>query len=628
MKNRLYFVLALAGLLLSACTAEEFPAEGGCIQAIMESEATRTAVTDEGVFTWSEGDQVWLQTTSGSVTGTLSSGAGTSSASFSFGSHFGELTGKSVYPYNSRHSISGDILNVFLPASYDLGSSLNNTNSVMYGVNVGGKLKFNHMAGVMRFRFKNVPAGVNSFVLTLDKRINGIFEADLGEPYPIVSTEEASYDSQKSVTLNFDALTETSDICLYIPLPVGTYETLGLSLKADDQSVWSYSNTVTNTISRKTLKLMPLVTIAGSIDGDIEGGGDDKPDFDESELDMDVLVDLLNMVKKGSTDLDTYVQSLNERVSLTQSLLDENIWKMEEKHIEIQEHDEILERVRQYKESLTQVLSERLADLSVYNEELNETENSLYSVSAWLSSVADDIEYYKNNTTGYEDVIGQFEIQVEELVAAIEYLYERIESSLQHTAYLANLIYQLSEDIWEEQAAVNEAVSISSDPETKTDNGIEDGINDLKAKINELTTIVASIDLYLSEIESSIGAFVEEFEYIVAEVQTIKAYEQETTAALEGALVELEELEQNAQALSLNLEEYAQEYSMYNEYYLELYEKIQRYDKEMRWLLEFLANGIQTEDDWITACDSYEWLRYELMALLDELNELLKNVNF
>ena len=90
----------------------------------------------------------------------------------------------------------------------------------------------------------------------------------------------------------------------------------------------------------------------------------------------------------------------------------------------------------------------------------------------------------------------------------------------------------------------------------------------------------------------------------------------------------MEELEQNAQALSLNLEEYAQEYSMYNEYYLELYEKIQIYDKEMRWLLEFLANGIQTEDDWITAYDSYEWLRYELMALLDELNELLKNVNF
>ena len=571
MKIRLYFVLALAGLLLSACTAEEFPAEGGCIQAIMESEATRTAVTDEGVFTWSEGDQVWLQTTSGSVTGTLSSGAGTSSASFSFGSHFGELTGKSVYPYNSRHSISGDILNVFLPASYDLGSSLNNTNAVMYGVNVGGKLKFNHMAGVMRFRFKNVPAGVNSFVLTLDKRINGIFEADLGEPYPIVSTEEASYDSQKSVTLNFDALTETSDICLYIPLPVGTYETLGLSLKADDQSVWSYSNTVTNTISRKTLKLMPLVTIAGSIDGDIEGGGDDKPDFDESELDMDVLVDLLNMVKKGSTDLDTYVQSLNEKVSLTQTVLDENIWNLEEKLREIEELDAVLEQIPQYKESLTQFLSERLADLSVYNEELNETENSLYSVSAWLSSVADDIEYYKNNTTGYEDIISQLEIRAGELADALENLCVRIESSRHDIIYYTQFVYDLLGYVWEEQAAVNAVASIRTDPETKTDNGIEDGINDLKAKINELTTIVASIDLYLSEIESSIGEFVAELDFAASEVQKIKDYEQETTVALEGALVELEELEQNAQALSLNLEEYAQEYSMYNEYYLELY---------------------------------------------------------
>ena len=628
MKIRLYFVLALAGLLLSACTAEEFPAEGGCIQAIMESEATRTAVTDEGVFTWSEGDQVWLQTTSGSVTGTLSSGAGTSSASFSFGSHFGELTGKSVYPYNSRHSISGDILNVFLPASYDLGSSLNNTNAVMYGVNVGGKLKFNHMAGIMRFRFKNVPAGVNSFVLTLDKRINGIFEADLGEPYPIVSTEEASYDSEKSVTLNFDALTEMSDICLYIPLPVGTYETLGLSLKADDQSVWSYSNTVTNTISRKTLKLMPLVTIAGSIDGDIEGGGDDKPDFDESELDMDVLVDLLDMVKKGSTDLDTYVQSLNEKVSLTQTLLDENIWNLEEKLREIEELDAVLEQITQYKESLTEVLYAKLDDISMYNAELDDAQRNLSFVSLLLSSVADDIEYYKNNTTGYEDVIGQFEIQAEELADAIVKLYERTESSLQLTAYLANFIYQLSEDIWEEQAAVNAVASTRTDPVTKTDNGVEEGINDLEAKIDELAGAVMSYEVFITEIECAIGAFVEEFEYIVAEVQTIKAYEQEATAALEGALVELEELEQNAQALSLNLEEYSQEYSVCYEYHSELCVKIQICEDEMRWLLEFLANDIQTEEDWMNACDFYERLRLELNALLNELNELLKNVNF
>jgi chromosome segregation ATPase len=260
----------------------------------------------------------------------------------------------------------------------------------------------------------------------------------------------------------------------------------------------------------------------------------------------------------------------------------------------------------------------------MYNAELDDAQRNLSFVSVLLSSVADDIEYYKNNTTGYEDVIGQFEIQVEELAAAIENLYGRIESSLQFTAYLANLIYQLSEDIWEEQAAVNAVASIRTDPVTKTDNGVEEGINDLEAKIDELARAVMSCEVIISEIECAIGAFVEELEYIVAEVQTIKAFEQETTAALEGALVELEELEQNAQSLSLNLEEYSQEYSVCYEYHSELCEKIQICEDEMRWLLEFLANDIQTEEDWMNACDSYEWLRDELMALLNDLNELLK----
>ena len=272
MKIRLFSILALSGVLLSSCAVDELPAEGGSIIAEMENDQTRTAVTDEGVFTWSAGDQVWLQTTSGYVTGTLSSGAGTASAKFSFGSYFGEMTGKAVYPHNAWHGISGDVLSVVMPASYDLGSSLGNTNAAMYGVNVGGTLKFSHMAGVMRFKFRNVPAGVNRFTITLDKKINGTFTADLTSDYPVIETSAASSDSEKTITLTFDALTKTSDVSLYIPLPLGTYETLELGLYDDAQPVWTYSNTVTNKINRKSLKLMPVVTLGGEIGGDIEGG--------------------------------------------------------------------------------------------------------------------------------------------------------------------------------------------------------------------------------------------------------------------------------------------------------------------------------------------------------------------
>ena len=265
-------MVAVAGLLLSSCTVDELPAEGGAIIAEMETDQTRTAVTDEGTFTWSAGDKVWLHTTTGSVLGTLSSGAGSSSAKFTYDGFVGEMTGKAAYPYNDGHSVSEEALNFVLPASYDLGSSLTNTNAAMYGVNVGGTIRFNHLAGVMRFKFKDVPAGVNKFTITLDKKINGTFAADLSQDYPTLVTSETSVASEKTITFNFDALSKTSDISLYIPLPTGKYTSLALDLYAGSNSVWTYSNTVTNTIHRKTLKLMPVVTLGGSVGGDIEGG--------------------------------------------------------------------------------------------------------------------------------------------------------------------------------------------------------------------------------------------------------------------------------------------------------------------------------------------------------------------
>ena len=272
MKFRLFSMMALAGVLLGSCAVEDAPVSERTICAIMESDQTRTSVSDGGRFAWSTGDKVWIKTTNGSVAGTLSSGAGTAYATFTTGAFIGELEDGAVYPYNSGHSVSGTQLSVVLPSSYDLGSNLANTNAVMYGVNVDGTIRFNHLAGVMRFKFKNVPAGTDKFQITLDKKISGTFTADLTADLPVIETKVTCNASEKTVTLNFDPLTSVSDICLYVPLPVGTYTTLGLDLWVGNKSVWSYTNTVTNTISRKTLKLMPVVNMGESVGGEIEGG--------------------------------------------------------------------------------------------------------------------------------------------------------------------------------------------------------------------------------------------------------------------------------------------------------------------------------------------------------------------
>ncbi|MBR0321464.1 MAG: hypothetical protein IIX08_03645 [Bacteroidales bacterium] len=185
------------------------------------------------------------------------------------------MTGKAIYPYNEGHSVSEDELNIVLPASYDLGSNLSNTNAAMYGESVNGIIRFNHLAGIMRFVLKNAPVGANRFEIRLDKKINGTFAVDLAADSPTLQTESTEVASEKMLTFNFEALTEVSDIKLYVPLPVGTYTTLDLRLYADQEELWTYSNEVTNTIGRKTLKLMPAVSMGGSVGGDIESGEDE-----------------------------------------------------------------------------------------------------------------------------------------------------------------------------------------------------------------------------------------------------------------------------------------------------------------------------------------------------------------
>ena len=297
MKIRLILSLVYLALLmlLGSCSVKELPFEGGYVCAVMEDEPTRTAVTDAGTFTWSAGDLVWLQTSSGSVVGALSSGAGTPDAQFAYEVPSSELTGKAIYPYNSGHSISGDELDFVLPISYDLGSNLSNTNAAMYGVNLDGCVRFNHLAGVMRFAFRNVPAGTDKFQITLDKKINGVFTADLTTGSPVIETVATETVAERMVTLNFTPLESVSDIALYVPLPVGTYASLYLNLWAGEDNVWSYSNTVTNTISRKTLKLMPIVTL-----------------------------------KEGSTDLSDQLQKETEAMLEIWRALDGPNWKCEE----------------------------------------------------------------------------------------------------------------------------------------------------------------------------------------------------------------------------------------------------------------------------------------------------------
>ena len=256
-------IIIVAALILCSCNEEPAPSEPGTksIHAVIEDDSTKTNVTDSGHFTWDEDDKIWIQTTSGAISGNLSSGAGTTEATFTYELNSGSLTGRAIYPYNDNHVITDNEIHICLPAEYDLSSDYGNTKAAMYAVISDSTLIFNHLAGVMSFHFKEVPTGTNQLKITVDKKINGVFTADITETYPIIQTSQTENQAEQTITINFNTLVEPSDLCFYIPLPVGSYSSLALELNSDSGTIWSYSKAIDNTIKRNTLLLMPEISL-------------------------------------------------------------------------------------------------------------------------------------------------------------------------------------------------------------------------------------------------------------------------------------------------------------------------------------------------------------------------------
>ena len=313
------FMIAVTSLMFSNCSHVDYIGTVGNEQevtATMENEPQqRSSVNDNGYFTWSTGDRINIFTSNGKhVIGKLKYGAGTSLATFTY-SIFGddvEATGFATYPYNSGNSISGSTLTVCMPDTYSLGSQTDNTNAMMVAIpkTFNWSLQFQHMAGLVRFRFRNVPAGVDSFELSLGgKKINGTFKVNLSADNPVINTATTENDTEKTTVLTFDALEEQSDLTLFVPVPAGEYKGLSICLKAGDVVEWEHSSeTASNKVSRKSLKVMPTITIgtaSGEIDNSIQSAQELQKALDKGgEIKLTQSLDLdQDITVKGSSSL-------------------------------------------------------------------------------------------------------------------------------------------------------------------------------------------------------------------------------------------------------------------------------------------------------------------------------------
>ena len=263
MKIRSYLALAAAALVMANCSQEEAlvqvnqPSKG--FTATIEGTSRSTADPATGEFVWTAGDAISVYTESNSFDVYKNSEVDVNTFAPQ-GEDVGVPTGYAIYPAG-EHSISGQDVTINLPATYAYGS----TNAPMLATIEEGSsnLAFKHLAGMMRFVVKNVPAGASSFVFTTEAQIlTGSYNVVDGQ---IRQNGEGVVNNNNSVTITFDVLQEaaTEPMVFFVPLPVGTYGNYTVAIKGTNVDLSCDSEGVSNTIGRCTMLLMPEFTVEG-----------------------------------------------------------------------------------------------------------------------------------------------------------------------------------------------------------------------------------------------------------------------------------------------------------------------------------------------------------------------------
>ncbi len=166
------------------------------------------------------------------------------------------------YPYSEGADFVGNTLSVTLPDEYEL---TNESNLPMLGMPDGENvLRFKHLMGLMRITVKNVPTGKSQLVVESEGEnapaLSG--EATVSDVFAEDAVLNLDNAGSRTITFNVEAA-EPEDVIFYVPLPVGTYPRLKVSLN-HESSVY-FAKTMSNrTIRRAVVLNMPAIEIQPS----------------------------------------------------------------------------------------------------------------------------------------------------------------------------------------------------------------------------------------------------------------------------------------------------------------------------------------------------------------------------
>lgn len=139
------------------------------------------------------------------------------------------------------------------------------------------------------------------FIFTADKRLTGGFPVDLASETPVITTDEAQ---GNTITINFSNLTPKATGVFYVPVPLGTYETIAVEIK-DGETLLAAKTWMNQTVSRRTPKRGTMnVDYVADIDGVVYQSLQDALDVADNQvitLDQDVVLDAPLVLAQGKT---------------------------------------------------------------------------------------------------------------------------------------------------------------------------------------------------------------------------------------------------------------------------------------------------------------------------------------
>lgn len=214
-------------MVFSGCTKNDIvELKNNSITATIEGQdlSTRVSIADGNTITWVSGDQI-----SAFVGSTPYTYDNISGDNFSSDDPVPDNAEVAVVAYPSAgSSFEEDVLTVTVPSTIDATSNASKTIVPMIGSWNDGNVAFRHLAGILRVNLNDIPVGYDKMVVTASEPIAGAFTADVTAQTPVM---EASASATNSITVSFAAsATVDNDRTLYLPLPVGSYESISVAV--------------------------------------------------------------------------------------------------------------------------------------------------------------------------------------------------------------------------------------------------------------------------------------------------------------------------------------------------------------------------------------------------------------